>query len=283
LKPRACCWRDSAYRATWMHRLRHASRGLLRSLLLLPRPARRPHFPRRLATGDERIYHIHLRKTGGTSLNHIFLGIGASDPDAAYRELAERPSHCCEWTGYRYVGWNPDLIMEGDYFYAFSHTPVWQLHLPAKTFTLTCFRDPVDRVLSHYWMLREYIEESIDHPCLATEGPWLGISFDDFLDRIPREHLKAQLWMFSPSCDVSEALDRVRNVSHVMFTEDFAAGLERLEQRIGVSLSHQHRRVSRRGEVSPQSLIRVRESLADEYEFLNAVKSEQRNAQVLDT
>jgi hypothetical protein len=250
---------------------------------LLPRPAHGPHFPLRLATGDARIYHIHLRKTGGTSLNHIFLGVGASDPDAAYRELGERPSHCCEWTGYRYVGWNPDLIMQGDYFYAFSHTPVWRLHLPTKTFTLTCFRDPVARVLSHYWMLREYVEESIDHPCVATEGRWLGNSFDDFLDRIPQEHLKAQLWMFSASCDVSEALARVRNVSHVMFTEDFAAGLERLERRLGVSLPHQHRRIGRRGEVSPESLVRVREALADEYEFLAGVKDEQRNRQPLDS
>lgn len=265
-----------------MPRVRHASRGLLRSLRLLPRPVRRPHFPLMLATGDERIYHIHLRKTGGTSLNHIFLGVGASDPDAAYRELGARPSHCCEWTGYRYVGWNPDLIMEGDYFFAFSHTPVWRLRLPAKTFTLTCFRDPVNRVLSHYWMLRNYVEESIDHPCLATEGRWLGHSFDDFLDRIPVEHLKAQLWTFSASCDVAEAIDRVGNVSHVMFTEAFATGVERLERQLGMSLPHQHRRISRRGEVSPESLVRVRDTLADEYKFLAGVKAALRNKQALD-
>ena len=277
MKRFALHWRDFAFRTGWIPRVRHASRGLLRSLRLLPRPASRPPFPLRLATGDERIYHIHVRKTGGTSLNHIFLGVGASDPDAAYCELVKRPSHCCEWTGYRYVGWNSDLIMDGDYFYAFSHTPVWWLHLPIKTFTLTCFRDPVDRVLSHYWMLREYVEASIDHPCLTTEGRWLGNSFDDFLDRIPREHLKAQLWMFSASCDVSEAVARVRNVSHVMFTEDFTAGLERLERRLGISLPHQHRRRSRKGEVSTESLIRARKALADEYEFLAVVKDEQRS------
>lgn len=261
--------RDRLARAAWLPRIGHA----LRRLRAAFRPTIRPRLPVAIATGDERIYHIHLRKTGGTSLNHIFLGLGASDPDAAYRELGSRRSHCCVWNGYRYVGWNLDRIMEGDYFYAFSHAPDWQLRLPARTFTITCFRDPVDRVLSHYWMLRNYAEDSIDHPCMATEAPWLGTCFDDFLRRIPAEHLKAQLWTFSASGDVSEALARVRKVSHVMFTEDFADGLQRLERRLALRLPHQHRRTSRRGDVSPASLAMLRDMLDDEYTFLAAVKS----------
>jgi hypothetical protein len=269
--------RGCASRAAWMPRLRHACRGFLRGVGLLGRGARRTDPPFRLATGDERIYHVHLRKTGGTSLNHVFLGVGNEDPEAAYRELAAHPSRCREWNGYRYVGWNVGMILDGDYFYAFSHAPCWQLDLPVRTFTITCLRDPVERVLSHYWMLRKYAEDAIDHPCMAVEGRWLGRSFDDFIDRIPVEHLKAQLWAFSASCDVDEALDRVRRISHVMFTEEFADGLRRLETRLGMSLPCQHRRAGRRGEVSPESLLRLRDMLADEYELLAGVRAARRS------
>jgi hypothetical protein len=262
--------------AAWLPRLRHASRSLLRRLGILRAPARRTDLPFRLVTGDERVYHIHVRKTGGTSLNHVFLGISGRDPAAAYRELATRPSHCAEWDGYRYVGWNVDAILEGDYFYAFSHAPIWRLDLPAGTFTVTCLRDPVERVLSHYWMLRDYVERSVAHPCVASEGRWLGSSFEGFLDRIPPEHLAAQLWMYSPSFDVAEALARLRRVSHVMFTEDFAAGLVGLERRLGLTLPYAHRRAGRRGEVSPESIVRLRDLLADEYRFLAGARASLR-------
>lgn len=266
-------WRDRLVPPAWLPRIRHA----LRTLRPAFRPTPRPHHPLSIATGDDRIYHIHLRKTGGTSLNHIFLGVGAADPDAAYQELSTRRSHCCEWNGFRYAGWNLARIMEGDYFYAFSHAPAWQLHLPERTFTVTCFRDPVARVLSHYWMLRNYAEDATAHPCMRTEARWLGACFEDFLERIPAEHLKAQLWAFSSSFEVSEALDRVRHVSHVMFTEDFAAGLQRLEQRLAVRLPYRHCRTSRRGDVPSAALAKLRVMLADEYDFLSAVRSTSRS------
>ncbi len=243
---------------------------------ILPQVAENRRSAFRLRTGDERIYHIHLRKTGGTSLNHIFLGVGAANSDVAYEELAHRPPHCCEWNGYRYVGWSRDLIEEGNYFYAFSHTPLWQLKLPPKTYTVTCFRDPVQRVLSHYWMLRNYIEDGVDHPVMATEGAWLGNCFDDFIDRIPASHLKAQLWMFSESFDIREGMERVRSVSHVMFTENFAVGLERLGEFLGFPLGYQHRRTSRKGEISPESVTRLREKLGDVYEFIDKIAESKR-------
>jgi hypothetical protein len=108
---------------------------------------------------------------------------------------------------------------------------------------------------------------------VATEGRWLGNSFDAFLDRIPPEHLAAQLWMYSPSFDVAEALDRLCRVSHVMFTEDFAVGLQGLERRLGLSLAYDHRRAGRRGEVSPESIARLRDLLAAEYRFLAGAKA----------
>lgn len=259
-------------------KIRYRLGSLLRSAGLLSPAPKSTSSNLSLPTGDERIYHVHIRKTGGTSLNHIFLGVGAVNSENAYNELGHHLPHCCEWNGYRYVGWNQCLIQEGNYFYAFSHLPYWSLSLPPKTFTLTCFRDPVNRVLSHYWMLRNYVEDSVKHPFLDVEGEWLGDSFDDFLDRIPPEHLKVQLWMFSEKFNIDEAIQRIRNLSYVMFTEQFSDGLKQLEQTLGLSLQYQHRRSSRKGEISPQSIARLREMLADVYTFIGKVKSERNLA-----
>ena len=46
-------------------------------------------------------------------------------------------------------------------------------------------------------MLKDFQANNIDHPCMITEGKWLGECFDDFLKRIPQEHLLNQLYMFS--------------------------------------------------------------------------------------
>ena len=47
--------------------------------------------------GYKRVYHAHIRKTGGASLNHIFLAVKRADTPAAYEELAASRSHMRCW------------------------------------------------------------------------------------------------------------------------------------------------------------------------------------------
>lgn len=219
----------------------------------------------------QRIYLVHIRKTGGTSLNHMFLSLDGNDGESVYRELTTRMR--VERNGRVYVGWDKRLINRGDYFYGFSHTPIYKLALPAGTFTLTCFRDPVKRVLSHYNMLMEFVCNGIPHPCLKTEAAWLGRSFDDFVDRIPREHLLNQLAMFSPRLHVPQALDAVGRLSHYFFTEDFDQGVAELNRQTGLDLEVRHsRRTAFRKDVPESSLARLRDRLASEYLFLEQLR-----------
>jgi len=223
--------------------------------------------------GYDRVYLHHIRKTGGASLNRMFLRLSGEDDETLYRSLAEAKDHRVIRGGLVYAGWVVEHINAGNWFYAFSHEPLHRLDLPPGTFTVACFRDPVQRVLSHYRMLVGYRDHGVDHACMAEEGAWLGETFDDFLERIPRKHLCNQLYMFSRRYDVHEAAWHIRGLSHYFFSEQFASGVMDLNWKTGLELQPMHtRQGSRSIDIRPESLARLREMLADEYRLLGLLQ-----------
>ena len=224
--------------------------------------------------GYKRIYLIHIRKTGGTSLNHIFLSMGDPDAQSFYDELSRARGHRLARNGKVFVGWNLSLINKGNYFYAFSHTPFYKLKIPEDTFTVTCFRDPVKRVISHYHMLMNYSINNVPHPCMVTEGKWLGNSLDDFIDRIPQEHLMNQLYMFSENFNIDEAVQRVKSVSHYFFSEEYNKGIHGLMKKTGLVLKPIHtRKAQYSAEIAEASIIRLKQKLGNEYLFLEQIRA----------
>lgn len=223
--------------------------------------------------GYKRIYLVHIRKTGGTSLNNMFLALSQENSQSLYLQLAKTPGNRLVNKGLIYVGWNISHINKGNYFYGFSHTPLYELDLPKDTFTISCFRDPVKRVISHYNMLKHFREKNIDHPCMETEGKWLGESFDDFLERIPRQHLLNQIYMFSDSYDIDEALENVKRLSLYFFSDMFSEGIDKLNKKTGLNLKSIHiRKASYHAQISDDSLTRLKEMLSKEYKFLNCIR-----------
>jgi len=225
--------------------------------------------------GYRRIYHIHIRKSGDTSLNYMFHAlIDAPGWTSSYAQITQAPRHRVVRNGLVFVGWDGKLINRGHYWYAFSHMPLHWIRLRPGTFTFTCFRDPCKRVISHYQMLMELVVNRVPHVCLESEGPWLGQNFDDFLERIPRDHLQRQLYMFSEKFDRAEALENVGKVSQVMFTEDFDAGVKELNRKLKLHLQPIHtRKTGYKADISEASLARLRGKLAEEYDFLERVKA----------
>ena len=227
--------------------------------------------------GYKRIYLIHIRTTGGTSLNHMFLSLANKNSNVAYTKLANKPGNRIIENGLIFVGWNTYHINRGHYFYGFSHTPLHKLSLPSDTFIISCFRDPAQRVISHFNMLMYFRINNIDHPCMITEGAWLGNSFDDFLNRIPKSHLMNQFYMFSPTFNIHEAIQNVQGLSHYFFNDDFETGVKQFNHKTNLNLIPIHTRKANYHEQIPdKSLGKLKDMLTDEYIFLDQIKSQLR-------
>jgi len=220
-----------------------------------------------------RVYFYHVRKAAGTSLNHAMLSLGGEDGQDVYRRMHE--SYRLISGDKIFVGWRQVSIEGGRYYYAFSHIPMHRLALPPRTYTFTCLRDPVERVVSHYKMLVNYRDNNVPHPCMVEEGPWLGGSFSDFLDNIPREHLQNQIYMFSASFDLNEAFDNILSCSRFLFVEDFERGVKQLAVDLGVELPVRHaKRADNQAPLRAEDRDRLREMLAPEYELIERVRRE---------
>lgn len=220
-----------------------------------------------------RCYHVHLRKTGGTSINQMFLGLDGGDGAARYQQLARAERNRLEIGPRVFVGWNRKLIEKGAYFYAFSHLPFHLLRLPPGTLLLTCFRDPVARLFSHYRMLREYERDRVPHPCMEVEGPWLGKDFGDFLRRVPRDHALCQLYMYSPSYALDEALDNAAKIHHIFFTESLTEGISRFNAVTGLHLRSLHSKKTQYQEpLHPREEAQARELLEPEITFYQKIQ-----------
>jgi len=227
----------------------------------------------RIAGDHRRIYLFHIRKTGGTSLNQMFLSLGGQDGRAVFDALTRKRNNRVISGDKVFVAWIRLLIEKGHYYYAFSHLPEHALRLPDKTFTITCLRDPVDRLLSHYRMLLDCERRNAAAWHLKDERKWLGNSIEDFLRNIDREHLLRQLYMFSASYNVSEAAEKIARCSHYFFTEDFAAGAGELSAKLGAALTPVHaRKTAAQLDVTASEREHLRSMLDPEYDLIDMLR-----------
>jgi len=230
-----------------------------------------------IGDGYKRIYLFHIRKTGGTSLNYIFLSLGGENGKEIYQKVCQRKRILSNEK--LFVGWDKQKIQKGNYYYGFSHLPFHQVNIPQNTFTITCLRDPVKRVISHHKMLYYYKINNVNHPCMKTEGAWLGECFEDFLERIPDEHLLNQLYMFSDNFNIEEAFTNITNLSYFFFTENFDQGISELASKLNLSLSPIHSRQSSQSlEINPQTIKLLEDKLAPEIELYNKLKEYKQRA-----
>jgi hypothetical protein len=204
----------------------------------------------------------------------MFLGWEGEDPEENYKKLVSSPGNHLIEKGRGFVGWNRKAIERGNYFYGFSHEPFHQIRLPPRTFTLTCFRDPFERTFSHYRMLQEYRRKGVNHPCMETEGAWLEEpgGFDEFLNRIPPEQLMRQLYMFSKTFDIQEALVNIKKINLILSTKFLQTGVDRINLIFGKNLQVPHRRATLYQErLEEKSKNKAMGLLQKEYTFLAQV------------
>ena len=223
--------------------------------------------------GYRRVYHYHIRKTAGTSLNHMFLSMESTDSTGLYKKLAQSRQHRHIGKNNIIVGWNKKLLEEGLYSYGFSHIPFDQLKLPANTFTITVIRDPLKRILSLYRMLLEESQKTHPNKWFARERGYLKKDFIGFFENLPKSVLQNQLYMFSNNFDVEEAAQRIKRCNCWLQVSEFSSGVNRLNNLLGTDLKAIHLRSSKIAyEISEKEKEKLTALLRPEYQLIEMLR-----------
>jgi hypothetical protein len=225
--------------------------------------------------GYDRFYNIHIRKTGGTSVNYMFYALCGEDSADVDRRLHEAEKRVVVCGGMVYTWGNQQVIESGHYFYGASHIPAHQLRLPPRTFTIVTLRDPLQRLISHYRMVLADSRKSAGREHRQIEESWLGSgSFGEFIGNMPREYLCGQVYTFSSRMDAAEAADRICTCSHVFFVEEFAAGAAELAAKTALPLAPVHvRNRDTDVPIDANDADRARAMLAVEYAMIEQIGS----------
>ncbi len=213
--------------------------------------------------GCDRVLHLHVRKTAGSSLDSAFWALGGPEVEGVSK--VDAAGRTVTGNGLNFVFHDPELIAKGDYFFASSHYPLYRLRIPPGTFTVTILRDPLSRAVSYYRYLlwaranpraydvepfleslrresgfldgrlrhfrRQLSRSRSEHPIRALglqrrKPKGVSEAFANFLTLAPTRHLLTQIHMFSPRLDPEEAADQALACSMVCFTETFPEDLE---------------------------------------------------------
>ncbi len=225
-----------------------------------------------LPGGARRIYFYHIRKTAGISLSSAFMSLETEDGPAALQRLADRGGRLI-LNDKVFVAWNWHLIEQGLYYYAFSHMPNHRFRLPENTYTITCLRDPVARIISDYKMVKGNDDADTSGAVRSRFGRRLD-SLRDYVRGARREDLLRQVYMFSKRLDVNEAADGIQSCDFYFFTERFTEGVAELSERLQMPLRVWKANKARvEVDVAEDEIAELREIVAPEYQLIERLEN----------
>lgn len=235
-----------------------------------------------LPKGVDRVYHVHIRKSAGTSINSAFWALGGHNLSTVKREPIVLSMN------YAFVRYNKDLIEKGDYFYASSHFEYWGLNLKPNTFTFTMLREPYERLVSLYkyynWVNQIDEETGIkldsSYIVLKNQTHLLGNSFKDFINNLSNKYLHAQLYMFSEELNVEIALNTIEQIDRVYFKDNFKASIENLKSSLNIDVlgvKNERRFENVNFSISEEDKAYAINVLKKEIEFYNKAKNKFMN------
>jgi len=231
----------------------------------------------------KRIYHSHIKKCAGTSLNKLIIGIQCGqDPvlrDRCYEAVCGNDMiQIGEWN---FTSHRPFQIATQKYNYAFSHYPYWELRDNFRisfkeTFVFTTFRDPVERIISHYKMIKERKENNSTHVGMKIEGKWLGEknTLMEFVENLPKEELFAQLYCYSKNYNIDEALKNIKEINFTTRVETLTSGgYDELKRVMPVlNFPNEHLRKGKEYNIDPKDVEYIKEIVQKEYDLLDQIK-----------
>ena len=273
-----------------MQKMRRFTKRMLQRAEIMALTRGRPFYDRTTGRRYRRVYHFHVRKSAGTSLNTAFWKL-CKDSEAQQLRGEGYLVGRCEAAGLprKLVMARHDVsvLQGGRYHMGYSHQPCWGLELPSDTFTLTIIRDPLRRLQSYYrylmWVRHAYThtpevlrvaEPSWQELLLEANalGPVGEESLQNLVERAAAKHVVTQLWMFSEELDPAEAAERIVACSAVMRTENFVADLAELGERLGLPLGNYRERSYDNSGIpafTPADIAAARDALVPEYAMLD--------------
>ena len=233
-----------------------------------------------LPHGTDRVYHIHVRKSGGSSVNEAFWKLANYNLNKAKREpllIGNNRS---------IVRYSDKLINEGNFFYASSHFPIWELDLLPNTFTFTILREPYERLVSlyRYYKWVEQTDEvdgfKIDpsFPVLKSQTHLLNKNFSEFIDNLSQKYLYGNLYMFDKDLNVDSAILELEKVDCVLFQDNLSSGIQILQSKLNLESLCLPEKPSRRFDhvyftITKEEEEKAKSLLAVEFDFFVKAKS----------
>lgn len=226
-----------------------------------------------------RIYHVHIRKTAGTSINAAFLGCKGHFQNDTFLQLHENRPHAVNLDGFVVAGWDRALIARSCYHYAFSHIPFYNLSLGEDVFAFTIIRDPFERYMSYFKMLRDYLckgywpQTGKRHADLERESCTANLGPIGCLAAAHPPHVLTQLYMFSPKFDLSEAVENAARLNAIYDSSQLGCCVDDMAQNFGIGLTLCHHNRSRaKVEISDKEKDVVLTVLQPEYDFIKRLR-----------
>ena len=192
----------------------------------------------------KRVYHHHLMKTGGTSINKMFLSLTKSNEDLYTKLMRSNDKRIIE-DKFVFSAWNHIIIASGLFHYAWSHRPFENVLIPSNTFIISSFRNPYDRIYSRYKHLVNDLKNGLMPKNNMDEYKRLGNNFDDYLENIPEQELCHQLYMFSKQLNVREAMKNLKKVNYIIDLNTFEHDILQLNKILNIDLVSVHARENR--------------------------------------
>jgi len=168
---------------------------------------------KKLTKKYRRFLFLHLRKTGGTSFNHGLSNFFNYSEKNIHDFLDINHGNYFIKDFKIFAGGNIEIINKQQYHIATTHLPHHELLIDTDTFTFTVLRDPIQRFISYYNMLKNMILNDDNHYCLIEERDYYDKCIVNCALKMPIMHRSAQLYCFSKSLNVDEALNKLSKLT----------------------------------------------------------------------